>query len=89
MQGGIEEIGRDGDVRFDEVTTVRQNSPRKLMLACIMVIRRCTVRRGRWRRHEPWSCSASGAVAARRSEMHKTLPRHEKPYLDSDRIATP
>ena len=45
MQGGIEEISRDGDVRFDEVTAVRQNSPRKFMLAYIMVIRRRTTRR--------------------------------------------
>ena len=39
--------------------------------------------------HAPWSCSVSGAVAARRREMHKTFPWHENPYLDSDRNATP
>ena len=37
----------------------------------------------------PWSCSASGAVAARRREMRKTFPWHENPYLDSDKNATP
>ena len=45
MQGGIEEISCNRDVRFDEVSVVRQNSPRKFMLACIMVIRRRTTRR--------------------------------------------
>jgi len=42
VQGGIEETSCDGDVRFNEVTAVRQNSPRKFMLSCIMVIRRRT-----------------------------------------------
>ena len=39
MKWRIEEISRDGDVRFEKVTAVRQNSPRKFMLACVMVIR--------------------------------------------------
>lgn len=45
MKWGIEEIGRDGDVRFKEVTAVRQDTPRKFMLACAMVIRRRTTQR--------------------------------------------
>ena len=37
----------------------------------------------------PWSCSASGAVAARSNEIRRTFPRHENPYFDSERMATP
>lgn len=37
----------------------------------------------------PWSWFSSGAVEARRREMRRTFPRHENPYFDSDRIATP
>ena len=39
--------------------------------------------------NKPWSCSASGAVAARRREIRNKFPRHENPYLDSDSSATP
>ena len=39
--------------------------------------------------NSPWSWFSSGAVEARRREMRRTFPRHENPYFDSDRIATP
>ena len=37
----------------------------------------------------PWSCSASGIVAARRSESRKVLPSHAWPYLLSLMSAAP
>lgn len=79
MQRGIEEISCDRDVGLEEVSTVGQYGPREFMLACVvessnkltMIHNRPKVK-GVY--DEPWSCSASGAVAARRSEIRKTLP---------------
>jgi hypothetical protein len=74
-----------------------QNGPRKFMLAWVIIkgvspsepgVHASTAGEVRVK-YEPWSCSASGAVAARKSEIRRTLPRHENPYLDSERIATP
>lgn len=39
--------------------------------------------------YQPWSCSASGAVAARSSEIRRMFPSQAKPYLDSESKATP
>ena len=89
MQRRVEEDRGNGHVGLQERALVGHDRPRELVLACDRV----NVITKEMRRTEvvyvPWSCSASGAVAARRREMRRTLPMHENPYLDSDRIATP
>jgi hypothetical protein len=77
MQRGIEEISCDRDVGLEEVSTVGQYGPREFMLACVES-NKLTKIHNRPKLEgvydEPWSCSASGAVAARRSEIRKTVP---------------
>ena len=78
MQRGIEEISRDRDVGLEEVSTVGQYGPREFMLAYVESSNKLTKIHNRTKvegvYYEPWSCSASGAVAARRSEIRKILP---------------
>jgi hypothetical protein len=86
VQWRVEEVCRDGDVRLEEAAGVRHDRPRELVHAYTQHQRQ--VECG-YNSSEPWSCSASGAVAARSSDMRMTFPIVEKPYLDSERSATP
>lgn len=63
---------------------MREHTPREFVLAYVTLVDKVEPLD-----NEPWSCSASGAVAARRRDIRNMLASHEKPYFDSDKRATP
>lgn len=84
----VEEMSRDGHIRFVKVADMREDRPREHVLQFVSVRIVCDLT-PRTSDTLPWSCSGSGAVAARRRDNRKYWPSAEAPYLDSLRIATP